>query len=204
MTRPSSSGFTLIEVLVALVIVAIGMAAVLGALSSSANTVSYLRDKMLSEWVGLNQIANVRLQVQQHVQQQQQVPATGNTTGDLEYAGRKWHWRQEVTALQVKGMVRIDVKVRPEEVKGGDDNGWFVTVSGIAGDAVATPKGNDPLWGSGAAAAGQPNPGGTTLTPSTPGNTPRNPTPGTNPGATVPGSITPGPTPPAPQPRSIQ
>ena len=38
MSRPR--GFTLIEVLVALAIVAIGMAAVLGALTASANTVS--------------------------------------------------------------------------------------------------------------------------------------------------------------------
>ena len=54
-------GFTLIEVLVALAIVAIGMAAVLGALTSSANTVAYLRDKTFAQWVALNQIATLRL-----------------------------------------------------------------------------------------------------------------------------------------------
>ncbi|TLZ51608.1 MAG: prepilin-type N-terminal cleavage/methylation domain-containing protein, partial [Gammaproteobacteria bacterium] len=37
-------GFTLIEVVVALAIVAIGVAAVMGALTSSAGTTSYLRD----------------------------------------------------------------------------------------------------------------------------------------------------------------
>ena len=54
-------GFTLIEVLVALAIVAIGMAAVLGTLTSSANTVVYLRDKTFANWVALNQIAQLRL-----------------------------------------------------------------------------------------------------------------------------------------------
>jgi prepilin-type N-terminal cleavage/methylation domain-containing protein len=38
--RRGARGFTLIEVLVALAIVAIGMAAVMGALTSSANTIS--------------------------------------------------------------------------------------------------------------------------------------------------------------------
>ena len=140
----ATGGFTLIEVLVALAIVAIGMAAVLEAMSSSANTVSYLRDKTLAEWVGLNQIATVRLQLQP-----QQIPPTGNTTGDMDFAGRSWHWRQEVTATDVKGIERIDVKVRPKEVKAGDDNGWFVTVSGIAGDALQAPNGTTPMWGTG-------------------------------------------------------
>lgn len=142
--RVRSAGFTLIEVLVALAIVAIGMAAVLESLTASANTVLYLKDKTLAEWVGLNQIANTRLQLQPG-----QVPMTGNTTGDVDYAGRSWHWRQEVTPTQVAGIVRIDVKVRPADVKAGDDNGWFSTVSGIAGDALAAAQGTTPTWGTG-------------------------------------------------------
>jgi general secretion pathway protein I len=149
-------GFTLIEVLVALAIVALGMAAVLEALSSSANTVLYLRDKMLAQWVGLNQVATVRLGLQPG-----QIPAVGNTTGDLDYAGRSWHWRQEVTALQINGIVRIDVKVRPAEVKAGDDNGWFATVSGVAGDALAASQGTTPTWGTG----GLPGQGGEPCAP---------------------------------------
>jgi len=133
------AGFTLIEVLVALAIVAIGMAAVLGALTSSADTISYLRDKTFAQWVALNQIATVRLSGQ--------VAPVGNSNGDIDFAGRSWHWRQEVTATQIPGAVRIDVKVRPKDVKGDDDNGWFTTVSGIQGDAVGAPNGFQPNWG---------------------------------------------------------
>jgi len=132
-------GFTLIEVLVALAIVAIGMAAVLGALTSSASTVSYLRDKTFAQWVALNQIATLRISGQ--------MTPTGNSDGDVDFAGRSWHWRREVTATQVPGVVRIDVKVRPAEIKGDDDNGWFTTVSGIQGDAVGVPNGYNPDWG---------------------------------------------------------
>lgn len=132
-------GFTLIEVLVALAIVTIGMAAVLGALTSSANTSAYMRDKTFAQWVALNQIALLRLSGQ--------MTPTGNSDGDTDFAGRKWHWRREVTATQVPGVVRIDVKVRPAEVKADDDNGWFTTVSGIQGDAVGVPNGYLPDWG---------------------------------------------------------
>jgi general secretion pathway protein I len=134
-----SRGFTLIEVLVALAIVTIGMAAVMSAITSSADTVSYLRDKTFAQWVALNQIATLRLSGQ--------LTATGNSDGDTDYAGRTWHWRQEVTATEVPGVVRIDVKVRPKDVQGGDDNGWFTTVTGIQGDAVGIPNGLQPNWG---------------------------------------------------------
>ena len=168
-----SRGFTLIEVLVAIAIVALGMAAVLGALSSSANTVSYMKDRTLAEWVALNQIANTRLQIQQ-----QQLPPTGNTTGEIDLAGRSWHWRQEVTQTQVQGMERIDVKVRPAEIKGDDDNGWFVTVTGIAGNAVAQPMGTTPVWSTGVAGNGPGEGGNGAPTPNTPAQ-PNNGTPST-------------------------
>jgi general secretion pathway protein I len=135
----AAAGFTLVEVLVALAIVTIGMAAVMGALSSSANMLVYLRDKSFAQWVALNQIANVRLAGQQ--------PATGNSQGDTDFAGRKWHWRQSVVTTQVPGVERIDVSVRPTDAPGDDEHGWFTTVSGIWGDSVGTPNGFQPDWG---------------------------------------------------------
>jgi general secretion pathway protein I len=155
--RGCTRGFTLLEVLVALAIVTIGMAALLGALSSSTDTVSYLRDKTFAQWVALNQIATLRLSGQQ--------AQPGDSDGDTDYAGRTWHWRQEVTATEVPGVVRIDVKVRPKDVKTSDeDSGWFTTVSGIQGDAVGTPNGYLPDWGS------QTMPGLTPQVPGVPGS----------------------------------
>jgi general secretion pathway protein I len=152
--RGFTPGFTLIEVLVALAIVTIGMAAVLGALTSSAGTISYLRDKTFAQWVALNRISTLRLSGQQ--------TAVGNSDGDIDFAGRTWHWRQEVVATQIPGVVRIDIKVRPKDAPGDDDKGWFTTVSGIQGDAVGTPNGYQPDWGS-QMLAGQGVPGQRTL-----------------------------------------
>jgi len=202
-------GFTLIEVLVALAIVAIGMAAVMGALSSSAGTVSYLRDKTFAQWVALNRIATIRISGQQ--------PATGNTDGDVDYAGTSWHYRQEVVTSDVPGILRIDVKVRPKDSKAGDDSGWYTTVSGLYGGAVGIPNGFQPDWGTqspfpiGGAGAGTQNPTGAAA-PVTPQGQPIT-QPGSQPGAptspdsppvlrpTPPGPTVPGPgTNPATQP----
>ena len=132
-------GFTLIEVLVALAIVAVGMAAVLGTLSSSADTVSYLRDKTFAQWVALNQIATLRLSGQQ--------TPVGDSSGDIDFAGRSWHWRREVVATEVPGVVRIDVSVRDARIKAGDNEAWLTTVSGVQGDAVGAANGYLPDWG---------------------------------------------------------
>jgi general secretion pathway protein I len=169
MSRESMSGgrgFTLIEVLVALAIVTVGMAALLGTLTSSADTVSYLRDKTFANWVALNQIAQVRISGQ--------LPAPGKSDGDSDFAGRKWHWQQEVTTTQVPGMVRMDVSVRPADTATTDsDRGWYATLSGLSGDAVGLPRG-DADWGAQLLTPGSNAAGGTTPA-TTPGSSPPSP-----------------------------
>ena len=129
--KPGSSqksGFTLIEVLVALAIVTVGMAAVMGAMTSAADTAFYLRDKTFAQWVALNRIAEVRLE--------RQLPAKGKSKGEAEMAGRKWIWEQDVQPLKFKGMWRIDVSVRPAEVAKSTNSAWYSTQSGVMGDAL--------------------------------------------------------------------
>jgi general secretion pathway protein I len=168
-------GFTLIEVLVALAIVTVGMAAVLGTLTSSADTVTYLRDKTFATWVALNQIATVRLAASS------QAPPSGESDGDTDFAGRKWHWHQSVNGTQVPGMVKIDVSVRPADLKTASaDSGWYATMSGIYGDALATPRGDLPDWGSQLLMPQSNTPGTPGSAPGTPGSTP-GVTPGTTP-----------------------
>jgi general secretion pathway protein I len=176
-------GFTLIEVLVALVIVAVGMSVLMGALSSSARSVVYMQDKTFAEWVALNQIALLRIGLQKG-----QVPPAGTTNGDLEFGNRSWHWRQDVVASQVPGINLINFKVRPKEIKGGDDDSWYVTVTGLAGNGMAAAGTSTALvnWDPDLNGGGQPGTGagngGTGLNPpasKTPTPAPT-PTPGIN------------------------
>jgi type II secretion system protein I len=112
--------------------------------------VSFLRDETFANYVALNKIATLRLSGQ--------IPQTGNSDGDVDYANRSWHWRQEVVSTEIPGVVRIDVKVRPKEVKAGDDEAWTTTVSGIAGNSVGKADGYSPNWGTQAPRyAGTPN-----------------------------------------------
>jgi general secretion pathway protein I len=132
-------GFTLIEVLVALAIVAIGMAAVLEALTSSANTAVYLQDKTFAEWAALNRIETVRLSGA--------IPTTGTSDDTLDYAGRSWEWRQKVSNTRIPGMVQIQIDVRPADSKAGDDRGWYATATGFMGNAIAPPMSQPaPQW----------------------------------------------------------
>jgi general secretion pathway protein I len=190
--RHDVCGFTLVEVLVALVIVAFGMGAVLSALSAAAANVSALREKTLAQWVALNQVADTRLNLQ--------APATGTTQGDLKNFGNgDWHWQQDITALtQIPGLLQITVSVRRYTADSASTAkasatatapSWLATVIGFRGTAVAAANGEIPDWtgtsfsgtsssgSSGGSTSGNVlNPGtGTTpstpLTPATPGGT---------------------------------
>jgi len=143
-------GFTLIEVLVALAVVTLGMAALLGTLNSAAGTAGYLQDKTLAEWIALNQVATVRLSAQG--------PSKGSTDGEVDYAGRKWKWTQTVDDMPIPGVLSIVVKVRPSDVAASGDNGWYADVTGVVGDAVGAPRGDLPSWNT---TPGLGTPGGT-------------------------------------------
>jgi general secretion pathway protein I len=97
-------GFTLIEVLVALAIVALAVGALLGTVTSSASNIIYLKEKTLAEWVALNRLTELRIA--------QQMPDKGRRTGNTDMAGMRWQWEEEVIELPVKGMFRIEVRAR--------------------------------------------------------------------------------------------
>jgi general secretion pathway protein I len=98
-----ADGFTLIEVLVALFILAVTMAAVSRTASSSIHHVDVLRIHVVADWVAQNRLAL-------H-QARGDYPVPGIQTGQEEQAGQNYPWREEVIATPNPTMRRIIVKV---------------------------------------------------------------------------------------------
>lgn len=108
--RVKQSGFTLLEVLVALAILAITMAAVSRTASSSIHHVEALRTRVIADWVAQNRLA-------QH-QARGDWPAPGIQTGEEAQAGQTYPWQEEVIATPNPTMRRIIVSVyAPDDAK---------------------------------------------------------------------------------------
>lgn len=126
--RLQGSGFTLVEVLAALVIVSLGMLGVIEAVSQSASNATYLREKTLAHWIAMNRLAEVRLA--------QRPPNVDESEGEVEFAGGDWRWTMRVTQTAVQSMRRIDIAVRRE---GMPENSSLASISGFYGAAIAPP-----------------------------------------------------------------
>jgi general secretion pathway protein I len=103
------TGFTLIEVLVALAIVSIALLAALRAAGQGTTNVGELRSRLLAGWVAENQLA-------EHRARGDWLPP-GIQRGREREGGIEFAWRKEVIATPNSAFRRIDifVSVAPEE-----------------------------------------------------------------------------------------
>jgi general secretion pathway protein I len=143
-------GFTLIEVLVALMIVAIALAALMIAVSGTARTSGYLRDKTLAQWIALNRLTEVRLNLSKFGQ--------NTDTGEVDFGNRKWHYDTRYFDTTMGTMKRVVVRVYLGDAK--TKGNPIAETIGFLGTALSTPGGTVVDWtsgtGSSAAAATTP------------------------------------------------
>ena len=109
----TQKGFTLVEVMVALTVVAVTLPALLFLLSQQVDGTAYLRDRSVAQWVAADRVAEVRLAVAK-----QQRASEGVIAGESERAGRTWYWRSEIQETPVPGFMRLTVTVTSEEDEG--------------------------------------------------------------------------------------
>lgn len=101
--RRAVRGFTLIEVMVALVIVALGMMAVNTQLNQFAVTSVYMEEKTLASWIATNRLTELSIAPQW--------PELGEREEQIDFAGRAWHMRIEISETDVPNIRRADVAV---------------------------------------------------------------------------------------------
>jgi general secretion pathway protein I len=144
-----AQGFTLIEVMVAMVVIALGVGALLSALVNSANTVNYLRDKSFAQWIAFNQLSELRLSATT-------APAAGVTSDVVEYAGGVWRWEQQVSQAGLGDLWRVSVRVSrlgdvgstvARRAEGENDElPALGTAIGFLANSVTRPSGLTPDW----------------------------------------------------------
>jgi general secretion pathway protein I len=97
-------GFTLLEVMIALLVITLGMGAVITTTGESGWKSAHLRESTIASWVAYNEIALYRAR-----------RSWGDVTrrsGDAEMANASWEWVMTITATPNTSIREVEVEVR--------------------------------------------------------------------------------------------
>lgn len=109
MTRQNKkSGFTLIEVLLALSVIAIALTALLKAISQNVETVQRIKEKNLCHWIAMQGLAMIQLNLLQVNQSQE-------TTQDTSMLNEHCYWRAKISTTSQKNIQKIIISVSTEK-----------------------------------------------------------------------------------------
>lgn len=100
-------GFTLLEVLVALIVVAVALTTLIKATGDIANNTHYMRNKALAHWVAMNRLAEL--------QTEPKWLDVGTDKEEIEIDGTEWRWLQKVEDTPDQYIRRIHIRVAPAE-----------------------------------------------------------------------------------------
>ncbi|MDX1443883.1 MAG: type II secretion system minor pseudopilin GspI [Gammaproteobacteria bacterium] len=113
-------GFTLVEILVAMAVVAIALAALVSAGGQSTSNVSAFRDRTYAQWVASNAMTELRLDPELREETERD--------GEELMMNQRWEWEAEVVDTADPNLLRIDVRV----FMPGQENS-IVTLTGFKG-----------------------------------------------------------------------
>jgi general secretion pathway protein I len=91
MQNTKRQGFTLIEVLIALCIIAIALTAAVRATTQSARATTHLRTTLTAHWVGLNILSEIQTGM---------IPLSDILPGKSDMLGKTWTWQASVAPSQ--------------------------------------------------------------------------------------------------------
>jgi general secretion pathway protein I len=120
-SRRHSPGFTLLEVLIALAVLALSMSAAIKAVADYTNNQAYLRDRTLAMWVARNVLIEHQVR--------KDWPKVGELKGSSEMGNREWRWLAVVSQTEEQELRRLDVEVYP--IDSEDDESPVSVLSGF-------------------------------------------------------------------------
>ena len=103
MKKQFYKGFTLLEVMFALLFIAITMGAVIESGANSTMRSSYLKEKTIANWVAQNQLVLYRAK--------KTWTNESNKSGTVEMGGVDWRWKMKISKTDEPLLRRIDVDV---------------------------------------------------------------------------------------------
>ena len=121
MKRCRVAGFTLLEVLIALAVLALSMGAAIKAASDYTVNQAYLRDRTMAMWVARNVLVRFRVE--------NEWPNVGERKGTEEMGKREWRWLGVISQTEEEELRRLDVKVFALESE--DDDSPVSVLSGF-------------------------------------------------------------------------
>lgn len=119
--KKTDTGFTLLEVMIALFIVAISLGGVMKVMGNAAINTSRLSNRTFAQWVALNQMTKLRIE--------KKWPSFGDAKGKEEMAEREWRWVQKTIKTDDEDVRRVEVSVWNESDSSSVEP--FVTVVGF-------------------------------------------------------------------------
>ncbi|MDP1601680.1 MAG: GspI family T2SS minor pseudopilin variant LspI [Legionella sp.] len=104
MTHTKHAGFTLIEVLLALAIIAISLTALMKSTAQNVSNTHRIKEKTISHWIAMQGVAMIQagllpIKVNQEV--------TQVTT----MFGERWYWRVNIIKTPMKSVEQLTIKV---------------------------------------------------------------------------------------------
>ncbi|MDC9715069.1 MAG: type II secretion system minor pseudopilin GspI [Gammaproteobacteria bacterium] len=99
-----AKGFTLVEVLIALVIVAVSLSALVTANQQNTNSITYFQQKTLANLVISNLSVDKRIGLK---------PNMGYQSGEYEMGKQIWYWQTNTQTTPNKGIIKTDLSLYP-------------------------------------------------------------------------------------------